>query len=83
MLQKVFKVGSSAAITIPKKSLEGLGISIGKNVHVTVNEADGVVTICSQNPTHSSVKKRHDRIARLTIDFIDRYRNDLEALAKA
>lgn len=82
MLQKVLKVGSSAAITIPKKSLEELGIAVGERVHVTVNETEGFVTIRPQHSAKTTLKKRHDRIARMTLNFIDRYRKDLEALAK-
>lgn len=83
MLQKVLKVGSSAAITIPKKSLEGLGMAIGENVHVVVNEQEGMVTIRPQRSLDvPNAKKRHEQIAKLTLNFIDRYRKDLEALAK-
>jgi len=37
MTQKVLKVGSSAAVTIPKKSLEELNWKIGDNVFVYVD----------------------------------------------
>jgi len=35
MVQKVLKVGSSAAVTIPKKSLEELGLKIGDRVKIS------------------------------------------------
>ena len=56
MIQKVLKVGSSAAVTIPKKSLKELG----------------------------SAKRtaKNDKITLWTLEFIERYRSDLEALAK-
>lgn len=82
MLQKVLKVGSSAAITIPKKSLAELGIAIGETVQVSVNERGGFVVVRPHTPARNREENRSDRIARLTLDFIDRYRKDLEALAK-
>ena len=82
MLQKVLKVGSSAAITIPKKSLEELGMVIGDRVQVVVNEQENVVTIRPQHAVVSGTFKRQEQIARMTLNFINRYRKDLEALAK-
>ena len=37
MIQKVIKVGSSAAITIPKDYLRKLGLSIGQQVETKVD----------------------------------------------
>ena len=82
MLQKVLKVGSSAAVVIPKKSLEELGIAIGEKVNLLVDEREGTVIIRPQRSLSVSTKERYERIARLTLNFIDRYRSDLEALAK-
>lgn len=36
MVQKVIKIGSSAGVTIPKKQLEELGISVGDEVKLTI-----------------------------------------------
>lgn len=82
MLQKVLKVGSSAAVVIPKKSLKELGIEPGERVQVTVDEREGTMTVRAQCGGVGGPGKRRDRIARLTLNFIDRYRSDLEALAK-
>ena len=38
MIQKVLKVGSSAAVTIPKGSLKELGLAIGDQVNVIVDK---------------------------------------------
>ena len=78
MTQKVLKVGSSAAVTIPKKSLKELGLKIGDQVTVRVDAKRGEVTI-KQTP---QTLKRAEHITKLTLDFIDRYRADLNALAK-
>lgn len=78
MTQKVLKVGSSAAVTIPKKSLEELGLKIGDRVVIKVNKAKKTVTVVPEK----KLSKADEKIARLTYDFINRYRRDLEVLAK-
>lgn len=77
MIQKVLKVGSSAAVTIPKKSLKELGIKIGDEVSVKIDRSRKTVSIQPSGKLSPS----EERIAKLTHDFINRYRKDLEALA--
>lgn len=77
MTQKAIKVGDSIAVVIPKKSLKGLGIRLGDELNVEVNQETKVVSI---SPTAQS-SRRQERIAELTYNFISRYRKDLEALA--
>ncbi len=78
MTQKVLKVGSSAAVTIPKKSLKELGLKPGDEVSVEIDRKSKKVTI---QPIQK-LSARDQRIAELTVNFIDRYRSDLEALAR-
>lgn len=75
MTQKVLKVGSSAAVTIPKKSLKELGLKIGDEVRVDVNPRQKTVTI-------EPAAKVDREILDWTAKFINRYRSALEALAK-
>ncbi|OGG58678.1 hypothetical protein A2765_03320 [Candidatus Kaiserbacteria bacterium RIFCSPHIGHO2_01_FULL_56_24] len=77
MTQKVLKVGSSAAVTISKKSLAELGIEIGDQVNVVTDAERQVVSI---RPLKSE-SKRMTKITKLTLDFVNRYREDMEALA--
>lgn len=76
MTQKVLKVGSSAAVTLSKASLEELGLKIGDRVIVEVNKKSVIIKPQKQ------LSKEDQKIARLTLNFINRYRKDLEALAK-
>ncbi|MBI2038973.1 MAG: AbrB/MazE/SpoVT family DNA-binding domain-containing protein [Candidatus Niyogibacteria bacterium] len=78
MTQKVLKVGTSAAVTIPKKSLKELGLKPGDKVTVEIDRKKRTVSIHSVR----GITKRQERIAKLTFDFISRYRKDLEALAR-
>ena len=75
MPQKLLKVGSSAAVTIPKKSLKELGLKIGDEVRVHVNMMEKTVLI---EPVQ---KVSHELIA-WTDAFIKRYRPALNALSK-
>lgn len=75
MIQKLLRVGSSAAVTIPKKSLKELGLEIGDEVRVDVDTANERVTI-SPSP------KRQAEIIGWTNSFIEKYQPALEALAK-
>ncbi|MBI2515196.1 AbrB/MazE/SpoVT family DNA-binding domain-containing protein [Candidatus Wolfebacteria bacterium] len=76
MTQKVLKVGSSAAVTIPKKSLKELGLKIGDWVSVVVGARSVVIR------PHSNFSKSENKIAELTLNFVNRYRKDLENLSK-
>ena len=79
MIQKVLRVGSSAAVTIPKKSLKELGLKIGDSVSLDVDIASKSVSIHSTRVRKVSPQQR--KIDRLALDFIKRYRKDLESLA--
>lgn len=78
MTQKVLKVGSSAAVTIPKKSLDELGLKIGDRVSVQINRKKLTVLIEPVKKT----EKADAELLKWTQKFIKRYRPALEALAK-
>jgi len=76
MTQKVLKVGTSAAVTIPKESLKELGLKVGDSVDVRVDKKGKAFIV--------EVKQfaRDSEIENWTRKFISRYRPALEALAK-
>ena len=78
MTQKLLKVGSSAAVTIPKKALKELGLKIGDEIRVDVDRNKRTVSI---QPIEK-MSKEDITIAKLALNFIRRYRKDLEDLAK-
>ncbi|MFA6042220.1 MAG: hypothetical protein WCV85_03040 [Patescibacteria group bacterium] len=78
MTQKVLKVGDSAAVTISKESLKNLGWKVGSRVNVTVDPLKQIVKIVPEKRQNAD----EDKIAKLTMRFIERYRSDLLALAK-
>lgn len=75
MTQKVLRVGSSAAVTIPKRSLEELGLKVGDKVTVEVDKRTGTVYV-------RPIAKVDKGLVDWTDSFIKKYRPALEALAK-
>ena len=75
MTQKLLRVGSSAAVTIPKKSLKELGLKIGDEVRVDIDTKEQVVII-------EPARKVRKELLTWTDRFISEYRSALEALAK-
>lgn len=75
MIQKVIKVGDSAAVIIPKKSLKELGLRLGDEVSVEVDKKQRKVSI------QPSVKEVDRELLNWTRKFIERYRPALKALA--
>lgn len=75
MTQKVIKVGSSAAVTIPKSIREAMGVSVGDRVEIGFNKKTKQLTISPRGTEIDS------EIIEWTDSFIERYREDLEALA--
>jgi antitoxin component of MazEF toxin-antitoxin module len=78
MTQKVLRVGSSAAVTIPKKSLALLGLKIGDRVNVDVDVKRQTFVVAR----NTSLTPEDANIARLTASFMHRYEKDLRNLAQ-
>lgn len=76
MLQKIIKVGTSGAVTIPASVMKKFRLSYGGTVETTVD--DGAFIIRPNKEKAS----RMNKVARMTTDFVERYRKDLETLAK-
>lgn len=75
MTQKVLKVGSSAAVTIPKKSLDELGLKPGDRVVLEIDKKRRAVII-------EPAIKIDEELVSWTKKFIERYRPALESLSK-
>ena len=73
MIQKILKVGSSAAVTIPKKALQELGLKVGDEVRVDVHPNEVVIKA-------SIIEVDKDTIE-WTKKFVKRYRKAFDDLA--
>ena len=66
MTQKIIRIGSSAGITIPKKELKELGLTVGDEVNYTLK----------------AVKKpQHDELMQDYQKFVKQYGDTLKNLA--
>ncbi len=75
MTQKVIQVGTSAAVIIPKESLKELGMKVGDRVQVEVRAEDKSVTV-------RPLATVDQELVSWTKDFIQKYHQALEALAR-
>ena len=69
MTQKLLQIGSSVGVTVPKQYLIKQGLKVGDEVEISIK------------PAHK-ISDEDEKIAKLTLKFINRYRKDLEALAR-
>lgn len=77
MLQKVIKVGNSAAVTIPKYFLNSAKIKIGDKVFTDCDEESNILFISSK-----SFKGVTPEFIKYTNEFIKKNRKALEELAR-
>jgi antitoxin component of MazEF toxin-antitoxin module len=75
MIQKIIKVGDSLAVTIPKAFVRELNISAGNSVNLSVNESKRMF---SYSITKNNAKDT--KVAEISLNFINRYKKDLESL---
>lgn len=80
MVRKIFKSGNSLVVSLPKESMEVLGLHEGSEVSVAVDTDKGRIII-----ERSATELADDidvEFANQLDDFIEKYRPALEALAK-
>lgn len=77
--RRVFKAGNSLVVSLPKESIQALGLHEGSEVSVEVN-ADRQEIIL--RPSDSALAGVDETFAQQVADFIERYRPALEALAR-
>jgi len=75
MIQKLLTIGSSKAVTVPKKALEELGLTSAKSVSVTVDAVNKRFII-------EPVQGVDEEFVAWAEKFIEMYRPALEALSK-
>ena len=83
MIQKIIRVGNSAAVTLPKSVLEESGVKIGTKVNVSYKADLGnfVVEIPKKyKPIHAIIDKEVYAVAN---DLLKRYLPAFKKLARA
>lgn len=79
MAQKVIKVGNSAAITLSQSILDALGVSVGDQVQLNVDQQTKRVFFDSKPKVQDAPVD--EELYSWTKRFIETYRKDLEELA--
>ncbi|MDP3725356.1 MAG: hypothetical protein Q8R20_02725 [Nanoarchaeota archaeon] len=79
MIRKIIQIGTSVGATIPRDALQSWGVKAGQEINVEFDKEMNAVVI---RPKEGKISKADERVARLTLSFINRYRSDLEKLAR-
>lgn len=79
MAQKVIKVGNSAAITLSQSVLDVLGVSVGDQIQLDVDQQTKRVFLDSKPAVQDAPVD--EELYSWTKRFIETYRKDLEELA--
>lgn len=79
MARKIFKTGNSMVISLPKDTLDSLGLFEGAEVSVELDRERRQIVI---SPVGTSLPGVNEEFARQVAEFIEQYRPALEALAK-
>ena len=79
MVRKIFKTGNSLVVSLPKESLQMIGLHEGSEISIRVDVGQNQIVIEAVQPNIPGI----DSIfAQQLNDFIEQYRPALEALAK-
>lgn len=81
MLRKVFKTGNSTVISLPRETLEHLGLQVGSEVSLRLDRERNRIVI---QPVQASLSEAgvDEAFASQVDAFIAQYRPALEALAQ-
>ena len=80
MIQKIIKVGNSAAITIPKDFLNGTGFKIGDEIKV---EADTVAKMMIiKSPKQGDYRSLTPEFFKWLKDISEKHEDTIKALAR-
>jgi len=79
MARKIFRAGNSMVVSLPKESLELLGLSEGSEVSIELDKERRRLII---TPVATTLPGVDADFARQVKEFIEQYRPALEALAK-
>jgi len=79
MVRKIFKTGNSMVVSLPRDSLDFLGLAEGAEVAVDLDQERRQIVI---TPVDTVLPGVDETFARQVAEFIEQYRPALETLAK-
>jgi len=79
MVRKIFKTGNSMVVSLPKDTLDFLGLAEGAEVSVELDRERRQIVI---TPVGTVLPGVNEEFAHQVAEFIEQYRPALEALAR-
>ncbi|MEM7333725.1 MAG: AbrB/MazE/SpoVT family DNA-binding domain-containing protein [Chloroflexota bacterium] len=79
MVRKIYKTGNSLVVSLPKDSIQQLGLNEGSEVNIEIDQENGKIVI---EPVKNSIAQISPEFAEQLDSFIEQYRPALEELAK-
>ena len=79
MIRKVFRAGNSLVVSLPKESIQLLGLEEGSEVSVELMPEQKEIVI---KPVETPLAEIDESFAQQVAEFIEQYRSALEALAR-
>jgi putative addiction module antidote len=79
MVRKVFRAGNSLVVSLPRQSIQALGLQEGSEVSVEGVPQQQEIVIRLATPALAGIK---EAFARQVAEFVEQYRPALEALAR-
>lgn len=79
MVRKVFRAGNSLVVSLPKESVQLLGLQEGSEVSVELMAEQKEIVI---KPVEMPLAEIDEEFAQQVAEFIEQYRPALEALAR-
>jgi len=79
MMRKIFKTGNSLVVSLPRESIQAIGLQEGSEISLTVDEKQGQIVI---EPVSTELTSIDIVFAQQLDAFIAEYRPALEELAK-
>ena len=79
MVRKIFKTGNSLVVSLPRESIQMIGLHEGSEISLVVDEKQGQIVI---EPVSTQLTGVDVKFAQQIDAFINEYRPALEALAQ-
>lgn len=79
MVRKIFRTGNSLVVSLPRESLQNLGLVEGSEVEIVFDEETRTIMVTPARPGLANID---ETFAQQLHEFIEQYRPALEALAK-
>ena len=79
MIRKIFKTGNSLVVSLPRETIELLGLHEGSELSIDTDANAGKIILSRPTPPVADIDAT---FARQLDEFIEYYRSALEALAR-